>query len=57
MMTRKDYQVVAECINEATKYLDKSRAAVVKLAFHDRFTTEYPNFDSLKFWQALDLNE
>ena len=54
MMTRKDYQVVAECINEACKYLDKSRAAIVRLAFHDRFQTEYDNFDALKFWNALD---
>jgi hypothetical protein len=54
MMTRRDYQVVAECINEATRYLDKSRAAVVRLAFADRFTTEYDNFDALKFWNALD---
>jgi len=53
-VTRKDYQVVAECIHEATKFLDKSRAAVVRLAFNDRFQTEYDNFDSLKFFQALD---
>ena len=55
MMTRKDYIIIAEAVNEATKWLNvKSERACVRLAFHDKLQANYENFDALKFWQAID---
>ena len=55
MMTRKDYILIAEAVNEATKWLNvKSERACVRLAFHDKLQANYENFDALKWWQAID---
>jgi len=57
MMTRKDFQLVADAINEANKYLRSDQMAIVRMAFHDRLVEAYPRFDALKFWEALDESQ
>ncbi len=54
MMTRKDFQNVANAINDANRFLSKNESAIVRMAFHDMLQAQYPRFDALKFWEALD---
>jgi hypothetical protein len=54
MMTRKDYVVTAEILNE---YLDESSDVVQAIAkeFADYFADDNPKFDRVRFMQAVGV--
>jgi hypothetical protein len=55
MMTRKDYEWLADTINKVQKYVpNDSMRALIRSEFHESMSARYDNYDALKFYEALD---
>lgn len=57
MMTRKDYVKFAELLKKQKANMEDIKHAYMVMDFQDLFLTDNPNFDKVKFWNAVYKGE
>jgi len=57
MMTRKDYVKFAELLKKQKGNMEDIKHAYMVMDFQDLFLTDNPNFDKVRFWNAVYKGE